>query len=282
MENVRFKGVKIDNVSFGDVYRNIEENIEKRGYICLTDVRNVICALEDREMFHATNNSLLSLADGMALAWYARLSGYKGIERIPGAKLMARLMEGPDRYRHFLLGDTEETINRIIERAEKANPKVHVTGYSPPFKAEFDYDDNERIFQRIERANPDIIWVSLGGVKQDKWMYNNFQHVDRGIMIGVGAAFRYYIGELKVPPKIVQTLALQWLFRMIQVPEFRRSGVVTVRLKFLSHLPWEVIKSRCSRFRVHENESFLTTQVANPVSQETEETDAAADQRESA
>ena len=55
--------------------------------------------------------------------------------------------------------------------------------------------------------------------KQEKWMYQNLSKLKRGIMIGVGAAFRYYIGELRVPPIIIQNIGLQWFSRLLQQPK---------------------------------------------------------------
>jgi len=161
---VNFSGVKISNVCYQNV-RNIVTravNEKQREYICLNDVANVITATKNEEMRAAINASLLSLADGTPLAWYARIVGCKEIERISGASLMKRLLVDMDGCKHYLLGDTENTINRVISEAGKLNSKIEISGYSPPFK-EFDDDDNRQIIDNIRKAAPDIIWVCFGG-----------------------------------------------------------------------------------------------------------------------
>lgn len=242
-EHVRFLGVKISNVNYKEIREKIVDNINRGAYVCLTDVGNVIRASKDKEFYEAINDSLISVADGMPLAWYGKLAGCRKISRVSGPQLMMRLLEEGNGFKHFLLGDTQETIRKVIEKAQKANDKIRIGGYSPPFKDRFDEVDNRIIFSEIDQEKPDIIWVSFGGEKQEKWMHENIHRLKRGMMIGVGAAFRYYIGEIKAPPKVFQELGLQWFFRT-----FQNSNSIRFRLKtipeFIIHFPFEVVRAR--------------------------------------
>ena len=93
IEYLKFMGVKISNVQYPQVCEIIRRNTQNKGYICLIDVGNVISASKDKELLEAINGSLLSVADGMPLAWYAKLLRCKRIERMSGAALMQRLLE---------------------------------------------------------------------------------------------------------------------------------------------------------------------------------------------
>jgi len=251
---VDYKGVKISNICYSNVKNIILKiiNDKQRGYICLTDVSNLIAATKNEQQRAAVNDSLLSLADGTPLVWYAWMAGCQEIERISGASLMQRLLTDMDRCKHYLLGDTEHTITKVIAAARKLNHNVNISGHSPPFK-EFDAEDNRQIIEKIRQANPDIIWVSFGGMKQEKWMRECIGSLDRGVMIGVGAAFRFLIGEIYTPPPILQKMGLQWLFRLAD--EFRRSPricmkkvhereILKSKINFLIDLPHEVRKCR--------------------------------------
>ena len=213
---VEFMGVKINALAFLDVRDVLEMAINRgqKGYICLTDVGNVVSAAEDRELRSAINASLLSLPDGAPLASYARLAGHKRAERISGVGLMERLFAGKDGFSHYLLGDTDQTIKRVIDKARGVRKDIEITGYSPPFK-QFTAEENRGIAEKIRKANADLIWVSFGGGKQEKWMAHNIGKIEKGIMIGAGAAFKWFIGDLKIPPLIFQRLCLQWLFRLV-------------------------------------------------------------------
>lgn len=251
-EKVNFLGVKIDIVNYDRVHEIIKTTLDNnhKGYICVNDVGNVISATKDKLLFEAINSSLLSLADGTPLAWFAKLVGYKEIERISGMDIMINRFSQKDDYHHYLLGDTESRINRVIEKAKGINSSIQIKGYSPPFKV-FDAEDNRLMIDKLNTDKPDIIWVSFGGRKQEKWMHDNIINLDRGIMIGVGAAFQWFLGDLVVPPKIVQRMGLQWLFRVTQMMLFtsprdtrRATRSLQHRLKFALYFPREVIKAR--------------------------------------
>lgn len=250
-EYVKFMDVKIDNLEFEGIYEKILRNIETKGYVCLTDSNNVVvAATKDRGLLHAINGSLISIPDGTPLAWYGKLVGCKRIERIAGAELMRLMLEESHGLKHYLLGDTDRTIQLVMEKAKNKNKGLRISGHSPPFKEQFDQNDTLAMLDEIHKENPDIIWVSFGGGKQDKWMQHNLHLLNRGVMIGVGAAFRYYIGDIKIPPKIIQRIGLQWFFRMLDDPgKWFKAGVPRRHLTLLANFPSEVVKARKRQIR---------------------------------
>ena len=251
ISHVKYMGVKIDNIGYEGIIQTIQNGSKSKGYISLTCVESVVHATRDKEFFKAINNSLLSIADGMPLAWYGKLLGCGSIQRISGPYLMQKLLNEKNGFKHFLLGDTEQTINKIIESARKNNKSVKINGYSPPFKDEFTEDDNKLIFENIHKSKPDIIWVSFGVVKQEKWMYQNLIKLKRGIMIGVGAAFRYYIGEIKVPPLIIQDLGLQWFSRLLQQPKKTAKGQILCFPQFIFNFPAQLINEKMNLIKLN-------------------------------
>lgn len=250
---VRFREIKISSVSYRDAYGFISDSLAagRKGFVCLTDVGNVIAATKDAGLRSAINSSLLSLADGTPLTWFARLAGCRNIERVSGMDLMARLFQESNSYRHFLLGDTDATIARVTEKALQLNPRLQITGYSPPFR-DFTDDDNREILDRIRAARADIIWVSFGGGRQEKWMMTHYDKVDRGIMLGVGAAFRWLIGDIKAPPRIIQKAGFQWLYRMMsEVRKDPAKALVHIYNRplrrfpvFIAHFPFQLMAER--------------------------------------
>jgi N-acetylglucosaminyldiphosphoundecaprenol N-acetyl-beta-D-mannosaminyltransferase len=251
---VKFKGVKVSNIGYQNVLDKVTGviNNKQRGYICLTDVSNLIMASKTEELRLAINDSLLSLADGTPLVWFARMSGCKEIERISGAALLQKLLADLHGCRHYLLGDTEQTIARVIAQARQLNGNLRISGYSPPFK-KFDDEDNRRMLKKIREAKPDVIWVCFGGGKQETWMNQNFAEIDHGVMIGVGAAFKFFIGDLVTPPLIFQKMGLQWLFRLTEsflrnpvncIKAVRRRNILGSKIDYMLSLPRELKAAR--------------------------------------
>jgi N-acetylglucosaminyldiphosphoundecaprenol N-acetyl-beta-D-mannosaminyltransferase len=227
---VHFMGIKISNINYEGISEKIRDHIGERGYICLTDTGNVIRASKDKYFSAAIKDSLLSIADGMPLVWYAKLKGCRRIERISGVELFSRLLMEDNDYKHFLLGDTDETLKKVTNKAKRINNKIQINSYSPPFKNWFDENDSKIMIDKANNYNSDIIWVHQNNCKLEK-----------GVMIGVGAAFKYYIGVIKAPPKIVQKLGFQWFTRLLHNPERLRLYFRTIVVYF-TRLPFELMK----------------------------------------
>jgi N-acetylglucosaminyldiphosphoundecaprenol N-acetyl-beta-D-mannosaminyltransferase len=244
VECVQFKGIKIDNVGLENIIEIISNNVNQKGYVCVNDVRNLMYAIKDNKFIIAINESLLSIADGTPLAWYGRLLGCKRIQRVAGFELMANMLENNNGFKHYLLGDTEETINRVIGKARKANNNLQIAGHSPPFRDQFSELENGIIFEKINSEDPDIVWVSFGGGKQEKWMHQNIDKLRRGILVGAGAAFKFYIGDLYIPPKVFQNLGMQWLFRLLMYHPALIPENIRYRSAFIYYFLLEVLKAR--------------------------------------
>jgi N-acetylglucosaminyldiphosphoundecaprenol N-acetyl-beta-D-mannosaminyltransferase len=245
IDHYHFKGIKITDIN-STTLQNIVDDIlseSDKAYFCLTDVGNLMRAQEDFQLAVAINGATLSIADGTPLAWFGKLTGHRNVQRISGVDLFQRLIQLTN-YSHFLLGDTPETQKKVIGKARKNNPNLRIDGYSPPFKAEFSTTDNQNILDQINKQKADIVWVSFGGGKQEKWMLKNHAGLKHGIMIGVGAAFKFYIGDLTIPPKIIQRMGLQWTSRLMKNPKrWMTKGQFKYRLFFSLSFPHELIKT---------------------------------------
>ncbi|MCP4745014.1 MAG: WecB/TagA/CpsF family glycosyltransferase [Desulfobacteraceae bacterium] len=245
-EHFFFKKIKVNSIGSMCIFSLIDRILSENhcGYFCLTDVGNVMMAQNNAQLANAINKANLSIADGTPLAWFGKLIGRKKVERISGIDLFQKLIYN-QRYKHFLLGDTQATHKKVIEKVKKVAPDSKISCYSPPFKENFTESDNLAMIERIMDERADIIWVSFGGGKQEKWMLQNASKLKRGIMIGVGAALKYYIGEINIPPKLIQKFGLQWITRLKKNPKrWISKGQFKYRIQFLMNFPSEYIKAK--------------------------------------
>lgn len=244
--SVSFADVRIDHVDLLEVRRRVVEAIETTGYVCQVPVNSIMKATRQPAFRNAINASLLSVPDGAPVAWFGRLAGCPRIRRVSGVEIFTHLLEAEGSFRHFLLGDTQETIDAIISKAQKRTTTLQIDGLSPPFRTTFTLQDNRMICDRINAFEPDFIWVSLGGGKQDIWMAENLHRIDRGVMFGIGAAFRYYSGHIHHPAKWIRALGLEWLSFALQEPH-RAKGYIQNLPPFAIRFPFELIHDRLSR-----------------------------------
>jgi N-acetylglucosaminyldiphosphoundecaprenol N-acetyl-beta-D-mannosaminyltransferase len=121
--------------------------------------------------------------------------------------------------RAFFLGSSDATLKKIKERAAKEYPNVAIGVFSPPFKAEFDDEDNRIMLHEINGFRPDIVFVGMTAPKQEKWAYRHRDEMDAKLAISIGAVFDWYAGNEKPVAPIWWRLKLGWLIRTIRRPE---------------------------------------------------------------
>lgn len=188
-------------------------NDGRNEYICVSNVRTVAYANKkaNKDYCDLMNNAFMCTPDGMPLVWMARLWGLKDVQRTVGPDLFtAMLADKNSGIKHFLLGDTEETLEQMKKRYAKDNANI-VGSYSPPF-CELDEFDYSGIAKMINDSGANIVWLSLRAPKQDFFAVRLLPYLDKKICIGVGAAFRFSLGQIKHPPKIFKKLGLTGIF----------------------------------------------------------------------
>jgi N-acetylglucosaminyldiphosphoundecaprenol N-acetyl-beta-D-mannosaminyltransferase len=92
--------------------------------------------------------------------------------------------------------------------------------YCPPFR-DLTPSEDAQICERITDTRPDIVWVGLGLLKQERWIAKHVQKVGAPWMVGVGAAFDYHSGAVPYAPQVLRSAGLEWLFRLVVQPRLR-------------------------------------------------------------
>jgi N-acetylglucosaminyldiphosphoundecaprenol N-acetyl-beta-D-mannosaminyltransferase len=78
--------------------------------------------------------------------------------------------------------------------------------------------DHDEIKRRISRAQPDLLFVSFGCPKQEKWIAMHYQSLGVPVAIGVGGTIDFLAGQLKRAPVWMQRTGTEWIFRLLQEP----------------------------------------------------------------
>ncbi|HHT23372.1 MAG TPA: WecB/TagA/CpsF family glycosyltransferase [Bacteroidales bacterium] len=197
---------------------NVIEEIEKlvkngnNEYICVSNPRTVVYANKHIDYLDVMNNSYMNIPDAEPIIWAARLWGLKKVQRTMGPIVFEKMINNPEnQIKHFLLGDTQDTLDSILKKSINNYNALIVGSYSPPFCNINEYD-YKKIADLINRSGADIVWIALRAPKQDFFASNIIKYLDSKICIGVGAAFRFYLGEYKMSNPIVKKLGLMGLF----------------------------------------------------------------------
>jgi N-acetylglucosaminyldiphosphoundecaprenol N-acetyl-beta-D-mannosaminyltransferase len=219
--SVKVLGTKISIVSYPELL-NIIENKIKRGsnYVCVAAVHLVMEAHQNNALRKFINKSLLTTADGMPLVWIAKQLLKRKIKRIYGPTVMIKLCKLAEnkQYKVFLLGGAIGQSKDLINNLTSKYPKLKIVGFEETPIRPLPKNQNIKLVKKIKTLKPDIIFVGLGCPLQEKWIFQNYLKFNKGIFIGVGAAFDFISKRVKQAPKWIQNSGLEWLFRFLQDP----------------------------------------------------------------
>lgn len=212
-------------------------NLLTGDYICVSNVHTTVTAHDDPEYCKVQNDGLMAIPDGGPLSTVGNKRGYPNMSRTTGPSLMEELFKVSVRYgyRHYFYGSTEETLEKLHAEIKKAYPGIKIAGkHSPPFRPMTEKEDAV-IVKIINNSHPDFVWVGLGAPKQEKWMAVHQGKLD-GLMIGVGAGFDYFAGNISRAPQWMQKHNLEWAYRLIQDPKRLFKRYMITNIKFIWHV----------------------------------------------
>lgn len=204
------------------------------GYICISNVHTTVMSYENEAYRNIQNNALLALPDGKPLSVVSKKRGNPKAERVAGPDLMTEIFKISEKkgYRHYFYGSTQATLTALSQKLQEKYPALLITGMeAPPFRELTKQEDAECI-EKINLAEPDIVWVGLGAPKQEMWMYAHQDSV-KGLMIGVGAGFDFHAGTVKRAPLWVQRIGMEWFYRLCQDPKRLWKRYVRTNWKFM-------------------------------------------------
>lgn len=192
---------------------------ESKGYCCLINPNIIINSFKSRTYLKIVSSGVFNVCDAISVQLINNFTKRNKIKAYPGPDLFKKLIIETGKSQFFIGGESHALLVSLKENIK--NPNITDADlFCPPFIAVNDFDYVE-IAKLINQKKPDIIWVGLGAPKQEIFMSKLLPHIDKGLMIGVGAAFNFYSGykTYKRAPKILRKLKLEWLYRLVREPK---------------------------------------------------------------
>jgi N-acetylglucosaminyldiphosphoundecaprenol N-acetyl-beta-D-mannosaminyltransferase len=221
-------GVPFDHVTIDEAIARLEEMIASRRphYVVTANVDFLVQAHRDVELRRILLEADLVLCDGTPVLWASRWLGNALPERVAGSDLAPALIRAAAEKGHrlFFLGAAPGVAAEAEARLKRQYPKLNIVGtYAPPFSHLLEMDHAE-ITRRVRDANPDILLVSFGCPKQEKWIAMHHRSLGVPVAIGVGATIDFLAGRVKRAPAWMRVTGTEWLYRLLQEPRrlFRR------------------------------------------------------------
>ena len=114
-----------------------------------------------------------------------------------------------------LLGGRDGVAELAAERLLEKYPKLKVVFA----KSGGEVDNDGNVIARNEMTEDcDILFVAFGPPKQEKWIAKNLKKIPVKVAMTVGGSLDIISGKIPRAPKILRTLGLEWIFRLIMEP----------------------------------------------------------------
>ena len=177
-------------------------------------------------------NHGITICDSKPLSAWLSYRGYK-IDQIRGVDLFREILKlSAEHNKHFFLGGTDNTLNKLIDRVKNDYPSAGIAGFfSPKFghPSEVEIQSWSNI---VKNSGANILWIGLGSPKQDFVSYE-MSIITGKTVIAVGAAFDFLAGTVREAPRIVQVLGLDWFYRFCSEPKRLWQRYTIGNLKFI-------------------------------------------------
>ena len=186
------------------------------------DLDHIVIMEKDVLFAEIYQNADLIVADGKPLIWISKYLKNPIKEKISGSDLFPRIckLAAEKHYSIFILGAAEGVADKAARNLIKKNSGLNIVGtYSPKFGFEKDNVELDIIKNKIMNAKPDILAVSLGSPKGEKFIYKHLKEYGIPLGISIGATIDFEAGNVKRAPRWMADHGLEWLFRITQDPK---------------------------------------------------------------
>jgi len=181
----------------------------------------VLLAQQSSRFAQILNDSALSIADGMSIVLASRFLGTPLKDRVAGVDLVEAICErcATQGLKPYFVGGQPGAAAKTADRLCRRYPALRIAGFDcPPYGFESDDAKNRAVLDAINDASPDFLFLALGTPKQEYWAAHNLDELNSGVVVPVGAAFEMLAGVVPRAPRWLQSLGMEWLFRLILEP----------------------------------------------------------------
>jgi len=238
-------GVKLSSTEPAEVLTKIESGLKKGSqFLIVTPNPEIIVhAQRNLKLRLVLNHADLSLSDGVGLILASKILKQPKLTLTKGRELLMDLFElaNDHHLKVFLLGSTKSVIKLSINRLIRTYPNLEVQGSCGPMldknslpASEKDITKEFDTIKQINQFQPDILILAFGTPKQEVWYDLNKEKLKVKIVAGLGGSLDYYSGAKSLPPKLINSLGLEWLWRGIhENGHWRRIFRATITFPYL-------------------------------------------------
>ncbi|MGM0113100.1 WecB/TagA/CpsF family glycosyltransferase [Enterococcus sp. DIV0187] len=224
MSKLEILNMRVDNLTLEESIDEIKKLVKKKNpsYLVTPNVDHVVLLEKDNYFKEIYQYADLVLTDGKPLIWISRLRKKPIVEKVSGSDLFPEVckMASKEGFSIFILGAAEGVAEKAKKKLCSKYPGLLIVGTnSPPHNFENDPLEVKNVIQNIKDKKPDILAVSLGSPKGEKFIYTHLAEINVPLCMSIGATIDFEAGNIRRAPKWISNIGFEWLYRVFKEPK---------------------------------------------------------------
>ena len=189
--------------------------------ISATGAHGLVTAFKEPDFKAVLDSFYWNLPDGMPGVLVGRMKGAKQMTRCYGPDFFQQVFEttADTGINHFLCGGQDGVADDLKKAVgNKFNNRRVVGTFCPPFR-ELSDAEFMALADTINQSGAHVVWIGLSTPKQERFARRLAQWVNVNFIVTVGAAFDFHTDRVAQAPHWMQSMALEWLFRLMAEPK---------------------------------------------------------------
>jgi N-acetylglucosaminyldiphosphoundecaprenol N-acetyl-beta-D-mannosaminyltransferase len=153
----------------------------------------------------------------MGIVWAARCLGISVKERVAGVDLLIELLAlcASDGFRPYFLGASHDTLQQSAVQVRRRYPAIQFAGLRDGY---FSSAQESEVVEDIRQSRADCLFIGMPTPRKERFLAAHRDELNVPFIMGVGGSFDVVAGQIQRAPARMQTLGLEWLYRVYQEP----------------------------------------------------------------
>ncbi|MEI6379210.1 MAG: WecB/TagA/CpsF family glycosyltransferase [Candidatus Falkowbacteria bacterium] len=233
MKKIKIMGVNLAVLPVPEVYQIIGHFLlSRRARQIVTPNPEILLEAEHNDEYaYALNGANLAVPDGFGLSIAGWVKGAR-LSRVPGSDLVPYIIKKGGE-----LGLRQAAISWRGGLSSAEQIKAVLNKMAPGSRVRiFELERGEDLPVEYFDFDPQVVLVSLGAPWQDI-LAARLRDEGRSLrlVMGVGGSFDFLTGLAKRSPRILRSIGLEWLWRLVRYPRARTKRVLRAVIVFPLH-----------------------------------------------
>lgn len=236
---MNFCNIDINLTNKEEIFQNLNGETK---CIVTVNAQIIVLANENQRLLEFINKNYATL-DGEVPLKVAKIinPNFKKVIKLSGSDIVYDFCDyaKKNNLKLFFLGGKESSVRKAIENVRKKYD-IQVDGFSPEFE---DYPFSDRFIREcqnsIRKFEPDILFVGFGAGKQEYFMEDNQDFLEKckvQYVIGSGGTVDFVSGKIKRAPRWISKTGLEGLYRFFQEISVARARRIYMSFKFFKYI----------------------------------------------